>query len=187
MAATKASRTAGTRPTRRQAEFLTFIRVFTDRWGVPPSFEEIGRHFRVTAPSVNSMVKTLAARGFITRIPGAARTLRVVVPEAALGERRDGLGWRTEDSTAEGVRAAVELASAVVERIVPALNGTAQETLFAALNAVGAALDIACATAGALPSQRRDAAETLHRVAQLALGASPETRPGRKRRWWRRT
>jgi SOS-response transcriptional repressor LexA len=68
-------------PTARQAEYLSFIRTFTDRWGMPPSFEEIGRHFMTTAPSVNNMIKTLEARGFLTRVPGQARTLRVIMPE----------------------------------------------------------------------------------------------------------
>jgi SOS-response transcriptional repressor LexA len=63
-------------PTARRAEYLAFIRAFTDRWGVPPSFEEIGRHFMTTAPSVNNMIKTLEARGFLARVPGRARTLR---------------------------------------------------------------------------------------------------------------
>jgi SOS-response transcriptional repressor LexA len=52
-------------PTARQREYLSFIKAFTDRWGIPPSFEEIGRHFETTAPSVNGMVKTLEARGFL--------------------------------------------------------------------------------------------------------------------------
>src|SRR5580704_10361407 len=47
--------TSRSQPTARQREYLSFIKAFTDRWGVPPSFEEIGRHFETTAPSVNGM------------------------------------------------------------------------------------------------------------------------------------
>jgi len=59
--------TARSQPTARQREYLSFIKAFTDRWGVPPSFEEIARHFETTAPSVNGMVKTLEARLSLSR------------------------------------------------------------------------------------------------------------------------
>jgi hypothetical protein len=71
-------------PTVRQAEYLSFVRAFTDRWGIPPSFEEIGRHFMTSAPSVNNMIKTLESRGFLTRVPGQARTLRVIAPQGPI-------------------------------------------------------------------------------------------------------
>jgi hypothetical protein len=47
---------------------------------MPPSFDEIGNHSRTTPPTVDSMVKALVARGFLTRIPGAPRTVRVPFP-----------------------------------------------------------------------------------------------------------
>jgi hypothetical protein len=166
------------RPTARQAEYLAFIRAFTQRWGIPPSFEEIGRHFMTTAPSVNSMVKMLEARGFLTRIPGAARTLRVLVDDepAVRGARsRDG-GARDDQ-----VETAVQTANLVVERLVPALKNDHQEILFRALDAVGNALDVACTMAGASPDRRQEARAVLVRTAQLAQGISPEVRPGRRR------
>jgi len=171
-------------PTARQAEYLTFIRAFTQRWGVPPSFEDIGRHFLTTPPSVNSMIKTLEARGFLARIPGAARTLRVLVPEEQLelsGSRSD-----QERSRDHQVETALMTASLVVERLVPALEGAELELLCRALDAVAAALDIACTTAGTTPKRRREVQDTLVRVAQLAQGTSPEIRPGRKLPWWSR-
>ena len=72
------------RTTHRQGQFLSFIRGYTVRHGIAPSFEDIGAHFGVTAPSVNSMIKTLERNGLLTRVPGAARTLRVVVPASLL-------------------------------------------------------------------------------------------------------
>ena len=66
--------------THRQAQFLAFIHRFTERHGVSPSFDEIAAYFGITSPSVNGMVKTLERNGFISRRPGAARTLRVEVP-----------------------------------------------------------------------------------------------------------
>jgi repressor LexA len=42
--------------------------------------------FRVTPPSVHSMVLTLAERGLIERVPGRARSIRVLVPPEQLPE-----------------------------------------------------------------------------------------------------
>ena len=66
--------------TQRQGQFLSFILRFTERYGVSPSFDELAAYFGITSPSVNGMIKTLERNGFISRIPGAARTLRVEVP-----------------------------------------------------------------------------------------------------------
>ncbi|MBA2322080.1 MAG: MarR family transcriptional regulator, partial [Deltaproteobacteria bacterium] len=116
-----------TEPTKRQSEYLDFIRAFTDRWKIPPSFEEIGTHFGTTPPSVNNMVKTLEARGFLTRVPGAARTLRVLV--------EPGRAAKPEGSSA-AVADAVRLATLVVERLVPALKGAEDDYLHRAFDAV---------------------------------------------------
>jgi len=37
------------------------------------------RYFRVTPPTVHQMVLTLEARGFIKRIPGRARSIRLMI------------------------------------------------------------------------------------------------------------
>lgn len=55
------------RPTRRQHEYLEFIGRYTDRYGVAPAETDIARHFLVSAPSANQMIKTLERRGYITR------------------------------------------------------------------------------------------------------------------------
>jgi DNA-binding Lrp family transcriptional regulator len=49
-----------------------------------PSYEEIAGHFGISSPSVNGMVKTLERRGLLSRVPGVARSLRVLVPAAQL-------------------------------------------------------------------------------------------------------
>lgn len=164
-----------TQPTKRQSEYLEFIRAFTDRWGTPPSFEEIGRHFRTTPPSVNNMVKTLEARGFLTRVPGAARSLRVLVPPA-------GASAAVRESPVAAVEDAVRLASLVIERLVPALKGADDVHLHRALDAVAAAVEVACITAGASEDQRADALQSLRRVVLIARGMSPEGGPGRRAR-----
>lgn len=54
-------------PSSRQRDYMDFIRKFTARYGVPPAEADIARHFLVSAPSVNQMVKALERRGYITR------------------------------------------------------------------------------------------------------------------------
>jgi SOS-response transcriptional repressor LexA len=187
----KADPTPGAaQPTARQAEYLDFIRGFADRWGIPPSFEEIGRHFGTTAPTVSAMVKTLETRGFLTRVPGQARTLRVLVPgerQASEKPRRGRAASADPPASASSAASlATHLATLVIERLVPALKGASEEHLHSALDAVGAALEIVCVEAGAPPDERQSAQADLRRVALIARGMSPETRPGRRLPWWRR-
>jgi SOS-response transcriptional repressor LexA len=71
------------RPSSRQHEYMDFIRKFTARYGVPPAESDMARHFMVSAPSVNQMVKTLERCGYITRKRGPAgqavpRSIRIV-------------------------------------------------------------------------------------------------------------
>lgn len=71
------------RPTRRQVEYLNFMKKYVDLHGVSPAEADIQRHFRVSAPSVNQMIRTLERRGFIERgrDPSGqtmARSIRVV-------------------------------------------------------------------------------------------------------------
>ncbi len=78
--------TGGMEPTRRQREYLEFIKRYMHRFGVAPAESDIQRHFLVSAPSVNQMVRTLERRGFIQRDrdwfgQAAARSIRVVWEE----------------------------------------------------------------------------------------------------------
>nr|WP_237352746.1 hypothetical protein [Rhizobium leguminosarum] len=45
---------------------------------------DMRRHFGVTAPSVHQMVLTLEKAGFISRVPGAARSIQLLIPPEAL-------------------------------------------------------------------------------------------------------
>jgi hypothetical protein len=71
------------RPSARQRDYIDFIRKFTARYGAPPAEADIARHFMVSAPSVNHMIKTLEARGYITRERGpngqtVPRSIRII-------------------------------------------------------------------------------------------------------------
>lgn len=72
-------------PSSRQRDYLEFIRKFTSRYGTPPAEADMARHFLVSAPSVNQMVKALERRGYITRERGpngqaVPRSIRIVEP-----------------------------------------------------------------------------------------------------------
>ena len=68
-------------PTRRQGQFLAFIREYMMRneAGVAPSHADFQRFFDLTPPSVNSMLIRLDQRGFIRRIPGKARGIELTI------------------------------------------------------------------------------------------------------------
>jgi SOS-response transcriptional repressor LexA len=114
----------------RQGEYLAFIHSYTRKVGVSPSFEDIARHFGTAAPNVNGMIKTLEKRGLLSRTPGAARSLRVLVPAEALpgsdfgsSARRARTPVASADarSPSAAAEAAVAAALAVLEVVMPRL------------------------------------------------------------------
>lgn len=117
--------------TARQGEYLAFIRSYTSRCGVAPSFEDIARHFGTSPPSVNGMIKTLEKRGLLGRVPGVARSLRVLVPGDALpGSDFGSRARRASTSLAaaeprppSAADTAVTAALAVLEVVMPHLSG----------------------------------------------------------------
>src|SRR5216684_1028764 len=115
--------------TARQGQFLAFIHRFTVKHGYATSFEQIGGHFGITTPSVNTMIKTLERRGLLSRLPGVARSLRVLVPSAVLpstefgarapvGKLRVGKISAPASGTADVAGA---VAIAVLEAVMPCL------------------------------------------------------------------
>ena len=45
----------------------------------PPAEADIQRHFQVTPPSVHQMIVTLERNGLISRQPGLARSIQILV------------------------------------------------------------------------------------------------------------
>lgn len=66
--------------TRRQGQFLAFIYYYTKVNGRPPAEADMQRYFQVSPPSVHQMVVTLERRGFIARVPGQGRSIRLLLP-----------------------------------------------------------------------------------------------------------
>ena len=70
--------------TDKQGQYLAFIYHYTKVNGQPPAEADMQRYFRVTPPSVHQMVLALEARGFIERIPGQGRSIRLLIPREQL-------------------------------------------------------------------------------------------------------
>jgi len=63
----------------KQGQYLAYIDTYTKIHGVPPAQADIQRYFGVTPPTVHQMILRLEEKGLISREPGKARALRVLV------------------------------------------------------------------------------------------------------------
>ena len=70
--------------TRWQGQFLAFIYYYTKLNGRPPAEADMQRYFQVSPPTVHQMVVTLERRGFIARVPGQGRSIRLLLPRDKL-------------------------------------------------------------------------------------------------------
>lgn len=77
-------RMKSTNPTERQGQFLAYIYQYGLVNGCSPAEADMQRYFQITAPSVHSMVLTLERRGFISRVPGQARSIALRFPVESL-------------------------------------------------------------------------------------------------------
>ena len=65
--------------TKRQGQYLAYIATYTKLHRRPPAEADLQRYFNVTPPSVHGMIVTLTRLGLIERVPGLARSIRVLV------------------------------------------------------------------------------------------------------------
>ena len=70
--------------TQKQGKYLAFIYYYTRIHGYPPAEADMQDYFKVSPPSVHQMVLTLERRGFIERIPGQPRSIRVLLSNEEL-------------------------------------------------------------------------------------------------------
>jgi SOS-response transcriptional repressor LexA len=68
--------------TETQGKYLAFIDQYSRLHRRSPSEAAMQDYFGTSPPSVHQMVVTLEKRGLISRVPGKARTIRVLVPSA---------------------------------------------------------------------------------------------------------
>src|SRR5271155_690957 len=74
----------------KQGQYLAFIHAYTLVNGRPPAEADMMRFFRVTPPTVHQMVLTLQQAGLISRQPGVARSIAVLLDRSALLELNPG-------------------------------------------------------------------------------------------------
>jgi repressor LexA len=67
------------RYTPRQGQYLAFIYYYTKIHRHAPSEADMERYFRVSWSAVHRMILTLEERGLITRTPGGARSIRLLL------------------------------------------------------------------------------------------------------------
>ena len=70
--------------TEKQGQYLAFIYYYTKLNRRPPAETDMQRYFQVTPPSVHQMVLMLESKGFIERIPGQGRSIRLLIPREQL-------------------------------------------------------------------------------------------------------
>ncbi|MCX7410193.1 MAG: hypothetical protein NTZ32_19115 [Planctomycetales bacterium] len=63
----------------KQGQYLAFIYYYGKLNRRAPSEADMQRYFEVTAPTVHQMVLTLERLGFISRVPGAARSIQLLL------------------------------------------------------------------------------------------------------------
>ena len=72
-----------TRPapfTAKQGQYLAFIWAYSQINDRAPAEADFQRYFKVTAPTVHQMLKTLHQIGLIQKQPGVARSIQLLVP-----------------------------------------------------------------------------------------------------------
>ena len=76
--------------TSRQREILEFVRIFSERHGVPPAVREIAERFGFTARAAFDHLKALERKGMLERRVTTKRASRtLVLPGRRSGHRRE--------------------------------------------------------------------------------------------------
>jgi Mn-dependent DtxR family transcriptional regulator len=65
--------------TEKQGQYLAFIYAYTKVNGRPPAEADFKHFFRVTPPTVHQMILTLEDAGLISRTPGQARSIQLLI------------------------------------------------------------------------------------------------------------
>ncbi len=65
--------------TPRQGQVLAFIYYYTKLNGCPPAEKDLARYFKITPPSAHQMLVNLERSGLIERVPGQARSIRLLL------------------------------------------------------------------------------------------------------------
>jgi len=69
----------GVKYTARQGQYLAFIYYYTKIHRRAPAESDLQAYFRVSPPSVHQMILNLEKEGFIERVPGQSRSIRLLL------------------------------------------------------------------------------------------------------------
>jgi len=72
--------------THKQEQYLTFIHYYTKLHRQPPSEADMREYFGTTPPTIHQMILTLEKNGYISRVPGQARSIRLLIDREHLPE-----------------------------------------------------------------------------------------------------
>ena len=67
------------RYTEKQGQYLAFVFYYTKIHGRAPAEADIQQYFNVSPPAVHQMILSLEGRDLIERVPGQARSIRLLV------------------------------------------------------------------------------------------------------------
>ena len=65
--------------TEKQGQYLAFIDTYIIMNEIAPAESDMLRFFRTTPPTVHQMVMKLEEKGFISRVPRTARSIKLLV------------------------------------------------------------------------------------------------------------
>jgi repressor LexA len=68
----------------KQGQYLAYIDGYTKVHGVAPAEADLQKFFGVSPPTVHQMILALEKRQLISRVPGQARSIRVVAPPSEI-------------------------------------------------------------------------------------------------------
>lgn len=65
--------------TQKQSDLYKFLVFYSNKRGIPPSFDEMKRHLGLASKSaVHRIISALEERGYIRRLPHRARTIEII-------------------------------------------------------------------------------------------------------------
>lgn len=67
------------KPTEKQGQYLAYIENYMLLHGRAPAESDIQFFFMVTPPTAHQMIVKLEENGFISRIPGKARSIKILI------------------------------------------------------------------------------------------------------------
>lgn len=65
--------------TEKQGQYLAFIESYMVMHGRAPAEAELKRFFGTTPPTIHQMILKLEEKGFISRIPGQPRSIKLLI------------------------------------------------------------------------------------------------------------